>query len=61
MDIKKTIIVCENSLICFTIIMKRYFKIALSFMLIVSIILTSCASSKKNQCGCPSKKGLVGY
>jgi hypothetical protein len=30
-------------------------------MLIVSIVLTSCASSKKNQCGCPTKKGMVGY
>lgn len=41
--------------------MQRHFKIALSFMLIVSIIFTGCTSSKKNQCGCPSKKGLVGY
>jgi len=41
--------------------MQRYFKIVLSFMLIASIFLTGCASSKKSNCGCPNKKGMVGY
>ena len=41
--------------------MQQYFKIALSFMLIASIFLNGCTSSKKSNCGCPNKRGMVGY
>ncbi len=41
--------------------MKHYCSLAFFGVLIVSLLLTSCSASKKNQCGCPSKKGLVGY
>jgi hypothetical protein len=31
-------------------------------LLILSMLIgTSCSSMKKNSCGCPSKKGMVGY
>lgn len=32
-------------------------------LLIAAIVLmaASCASSKKGQCGCPNKQGMVGY
>lgn len=32
-------------------------------LLIVSVLLMSsgCSASKKNSCGCPNKKGMVGY
>ncbi len=40
--------------------MTRILKI--SFMLImVAAIAAGCDASKKGQCGCPNKKGLVGY
>jgi len=38
-----------------------------SILLIASILflsllaLTGCSSLKKNSCGCPNKKGMVGY
>jgi len=34
-------------------------KIVFSMLLIVCV-LSSCTSTKKS-CGCPSKKGMVGY
>lgn len=42
-------------------IMKRINNILLIFLLAVTIFATGCSSSKKSGCGCPSKKGLVGY
>jgi hypothetical protein len=41
--------------------MKRYFTIALLIMLTVSLVVAGCSSSKKGQCGCPAKQGMVGY
>jgi len=31
------------------------------FVLTVASFLQGCASFKKNGCGCPNKKGMVGY
>ncbi len=33
----------------------------ISVLLILTIAGTSCSASKKSNCGCPSKKGMVGY
>lgn len=32
-------------------------------LLVVTIMLlgSGCSASKKNSCGCPNKKGMVGY
>jgi predicted small secreted protein len=45
--------------------MQKLFKITVLLVVIVSLVITSCSSSKgfskKGQCGCPSKTGMVGY
>lgn len=41
--------------------MKKINNIALIFLLAVTIFVTGCSSSKKGSCGCPNKKGYVGY
>jgi len=41
--------------------MQKLFKITLILTLLVSLIATGCSSSKKGQCGCPNKQGMVGY
>ena len=40
--------------------MNRFLKIFVLFSLVTLFILGGCTASKKG-CGCPSKKGLVGY
>jgi hypothetical protein len=30
-------------------------------LLVLILAGTSCTASKKSNCGCPSKKGMVGY
>lgn len=40
--------------------MKQIIKMFLLFGLITSLVLVGCTASKKG-CGCPSKKGLIGY
>jgi len=40
--------------------MKRFIKIFFLLVLVTSLALGACTASKKG-CGCPSKKGLVGY
>jgi outer membrane murein-binding lipoprotein Lpp len=40
--------------------MKRINQILIIFFLIGSIAMAGCASTKKG-CGCPNKKGMVGY
>jgi hypothetical protein len=42
-------------------IMKKINNILLIILFAVTIFVTGCSSSKKSGCGCPSKKGLVGY
>lgn len=41
--------------------MERLFKISSLLLLAVCLLGTGCASSKKGQCGCPAKQGMVGY
>jgi hypothetical protein len=41
--------------------MKKVVKIGLFVLLVGSLALTSCSSSKKSQCGCPNRQGMVGY
>jgi len=40
--------------------MSRLVKISL-MLIIVTIFSASCDSTKKNQCGCPGRKGFIGY
>jgi predicted component of type VI protein secretion system len=45
-----------------SLLMQRSTKF--SFLLLVTVILmlgSGCSASKKNNCGCPNKKGMVGY
>ena len=30
-------------------------------LMVLMLVGTSCTASKKSNCGCPSKKGMVGY
>lgn len=39
--------------------MQRFFKFGFLFLLLASVAFTSCSASKK--CGCPNKRGMVGY
>jgi hypothetical protein len=41
--------------------MKKIFKITILLTLTVGLAVTGCSSSKKGQCGCPNKQGMVGY
>ena len=41
--------------------MKKATNFALMLLVAVSLFAGSCSSSKKSNCGCPSKKGMVGY
>lgn len=41
--------------------MKQLIKLTLFLTFIISIIVIGCSSSKKSQCGCPNKQGMVGY
>lgn len=41
--------------------MKIVNKILLILLIMIAVFAVSCNSSKKSSCGCPSKKGLVGY
>lgn len=41
--------------------MKKTLKFACLLLLSFTLVATGCASSKKGQCGCPSKRGMVGY
>ncbi len=41
--------------------MKDVYKILLLVFMIVSLYAFSCTASKKSNCGCPNKKGMVGY
>lgn len=41
--------------------MKKLFKITILLTLLASLVITGCTSSRKGQCGCPSKTGMIGY
>ncbi len=51
----------ENSLFCIQKIMQQFKKISALLLVVVSLLLASCSSSKKAGCGCPNKQGMVGY
>ncbi len=40
--------------------MKQLIKLTL-LVFVISVIVTGCSSSKKSQCGCPNKQGMIGY
>ncbi len=40
--------------------MKQLIKLTL-LVFVISVIATGCSSSKKSQCGCPNKHGMIGY
>jgi hypothetical protein len=39
----------------------KHHIIALIFCLTAFVFFQGCSSMKKNSCGCPNKKGMVGY
>jgi len=41
--------------------MQKLFKLALLLIMATSLVVSGCSSSKKGQCGCPQKNGMVGY
>jgi uncharacterized Fe-S cluster-containing MiaB family protein len=41
--------------------MQRSVLKGILLVVIVVFITTGCNASKKNGCGCPNKKGMVGY
>jgi outer membrane murein-binding lipoprotein Lpp len=41
--------------------MQKLFKITVLLVVVFSLVITGCSSSKKGQCGCPSKTGMMGY
>jgi len=42
--------------------MQRSTKFGFLLLLVMITLLGSgCSASKKNSCGCPNKKGMVGY
>lgn len=41
--------------------MKNLIKISALLLIAITLIATGCSSSKKGACGCPQKKGFVGY
>ncbi len=42
-------------------LMKNLSKIILALFVVISISMISCTASKKGNCGCPNKQGMVGY
>ncbi len=36
-------------------------KLSILVLIGICLLATGCASSKKGQCGCPNKQGMVGY
>lgn len=41
--------------------MKTAYKALWMLLIIATIFINGCSSSKKSNCGCPNKKGMVGY
>jgi hypothetical protein len=41
--------------------MKKAANFAMILLLAVTLFASGCSSSKKSNCGCPNKKGMVGY
>lgn len=41
--------------------MQRNFKLVFLVLMVIIFAVSSCSTSKKGSCGCPNKKGFVGY
>lgn len=41
--------------------MQRSTRFGFLLLLVSVLLLSGCSASKKNGCGCPNKKGMVGY
>lgn len=41
--------------------MQKIIKISSLLLIATCLVVTGCSSSKKGQCGCPNKQGMVGY
>jgi hypothetical protein len=41
--------------------MQKIIKISFLLLIAGTLAATGCSSSKKGQCGCPQKQGMVGY
>ena len=41
--------------------MQQITKITAVLIIAICLIATGCSSSKKGQCGCPNKQGMIGY
>lgn len=41
--------------------MQRSTRFGFLLLLVAVLLTTGCSASKKNSCGCPNKKGMVGY
>ena len=41
--------------------MKNINRILVVLFIVIAIFAVSCSSSKKSNCGCPNKKGYIGY
>jgi hypothetical protein len=41
--------------------MKSFSKIVFILLVTIAIFAISCNASKKGNCGCPNKSGMVGY
>jgi len=44
-----------------SLLMQRSARASFLLLLITVLFMTGCSASKKNNCGCPNKKGMVGY
>jgi hypothetical protein len=41
--------------------MRHITKLIMVVLVGVSLLFAGCSSSKKGQCGCPAKQGMIGY
>lgn len=41
--------------------MQRSTRFGFLLLLVAVLFMTGCSASKKSNCGCPNKKGMVGY
>jgi len=41
--------------------LQRSTRFGFLLLLVTVLLMSGCSASKKNSCGCPNKKGMVGY
>ena len=59
--LKTFLYLCENSLIKNCNFMNKANKLLWMVFFVVTLVVNGCSVSKKSNCGCPNKKGMVGY